>query len=115
MSSAGCSATSGSRLFRSIRSGASADQERAFSSLPRGARMRVRSPHKASTFASSVAVALMDQLPFVRAPRAGGGVSCELSDFRLDGCDKITVANGRGDGVDVAGERAVVLEPRGQA
>ena len=37
--SSGCSATSGSRLFSSIRSGASVDHERAFSSVPRGARI----------------------------------------------------------------------------
>src|ERR1700677_4842728 len=39
-SSAGFSATSGSRLFISMRSGASVNQERAFKVVPCGARMR---------------------------------------------------------------------------
>ena len=57
-SSSGRSATSGSRLLSSIRSGASVDQERAFNSVPRGALIDVRSPHRASTAAPIDRVAL---------------------------------------------------------
>ena len=52
-----------SRLFSSMRSGASVDHCRAFSSVPRGARIDERSPHSASTRAASVCVTLIATPP----------------------------------------------------
>src|SRR5262249_32835899 len=67
MSSSGRSATSRSRLLSSIRSGASVCQDRAVSSVPRGARIRPRSPQSLSTTASMPAT-------WVMASTIAGGV-----------------------------------------
>ena len=75
MSSSGFSATSASRLLSSIRSGASVDHCRAFSSGPCGARMCERSPHSASTRSASVSVVLIAAL----RPRASAAATSEPS------------------------------------
>src|SRR3990172_7939994 len=72
MSSSGRSATSASRLFRSIRSGASVCQERALRAVPRGARIRERSPQSSSTTASREATLTGQPLVCERGGGRGG-------------------------------------------
>ena len=71
MSCSGCSATSGSRLFISIRIGASVCHDRAVSVVPRGARMSVMSDPSAVALPASM-----------RAPDRTSSVAASMSGAR---------------------------------